>query len=113
MKVVVGKEQIEKYPRYKETDEGWIGEIPEHWDIKKLKLIFTEKKIKHNYQLSCGAISFGRVVVKDDEKIPLSTKASYQEVLCGEFLINPLNLNYDLISLRIALSDINVVVSSG
>jgi type I restriction enzyme, S subunit len=31
----------------------------------------------------------------------------------GEFLINPLNLNYDLISLRIALSRINVVVSSG
>ena len=52
-------------------------------------------------------------MVKNDEKIPFSTKASYQEVLNGEFLINPLNLNYDLISLRIALSYIDVVVSSG
>ena len=31
----------------------------------------------------------------------------------GEFLINPLNLNYDLKSLRIGLSDLDVVVSSG
>ncbi|HHX0555810.1 restriction endonuclease subunit S [Haemophilus influenzae] len=34
-------------------------------------------------------------------------------MLKGEFLINPLNLNYDLISLRIALSEIDVVVSAG
>lgn len=63
--------------------------------------------------LNSGAISFGKVVAKDDDKILQSTKASYQEVLTGEFLINPLNLNYDLISLRIALSEINVVVSAG
>jgi type I restriction enzyme S subunit len=63
--------------------------------------------------LNSGAISFGEVVKKDDEKILGSTKASYQEVLTGEFLINPLNLNYDLISLRIALSKIDVVVSAG
>ena len=31
----------------------------------------------------------------------------------GEFLVNPLNLNYDLKSLRIGLSDIDVVVSAG
>jgi type I restriction enzyme, S subunit len=104
---------IAKYPAYKDSGEYWIEEIPEHWEVKKLKLLFYEKKIKHNPELSCGAISFGNVVTKDDEKIPFSTKASYQEVLKGEFLINPLNLNYDLISLRIALSYIDVVVSSG
>lgn len=43
--------------------------------------------------------------------IPPATKASYQEVLKGEYLINPINLNYDLKSLRTALSEINVCVS--
>ncbi len=101
------------YPVYKDSEEPWIAEIPKHWGIKKLKLIFSEKKIKTNPELNCGSISFGKVIIKNDEKIPISTKASYQEVLKGEFLINPLNLNYDLISLRIALSYIDVVVSSG
>jgi len=102
-----------KYSDYKESGEYWMGDVPKHWYIRKLKHLFYEKKITHNPALNCGSISFGKVVYKDDEKIPLSTKASYQEVLKGEFLINPLNLNYDLISLRIALSDKNVVVSSG
>lgn len=104
---------VKPYLEYKNSGEAWIAEIPKHWEIKKLKLIFSEKNLKTNPELNCGSISYGKVVVKNDEKIPFSTKASYQEVLNGEFLINPLNLNYDLISLRIALSYIEVVVSSG
>lgn len=102
-----------KYEVYKDSGEGWISKVPEHWEVKKLKHIFFEKKHTQNMSLNCGSISFGKVVTKDDDKIPHSTKASYQEVLSGEFLINPLNLNYDLISLRIGLSEIDVVVSAG
>lgn len=102
-----------KYEAYKDSGEYWMGEIPSDWELKRLKHLFYEKKITHNPELNCGSISFGKVVYKDDDKIPYSTKASYQEVLDGEYLINPLNLNYDLISLRIALSDKDVVVSSG
>ncbi|WP_198517116.1 restriction endonuclease subunit S [Tenacibaculum sp. SZ-18] len=107
------KNTFQKYSGYKDSGEYWLGEIPDYWEAKKLKHLFSEKKITHNPNLGCGAISFGEVITKDDDKIPESTKASYQEVLEGEFLVNPLNLNYDLKSLRIALSKINVVVSSG
>ncbi|MDN3689052.1 restriction endonuclease subunit S [Cyclobacterium jeungdonense] len=113
MNLTATKITFQKYPAYKGSGEYWMGEIPEHWEIKKLKHIFKEKKKVTNPSLGCGSISFGKVVFKDDEKIPEATKASYQEVLAGEYLVNPLNLNYDLISLRIGLSDINVVVSSG
>jgi type I restriction enzyme S subunit len=104
---------FKKYDAYKDSGEGWIGLIPEHWEIVKLKHLFNEKRHKKNMSLNSGSISFGEVVYKDDEKITEATKASYQEVLKGEFLVNPLNLNYDLISLRIALSKIDVVVSAG
>ncbi len=98
---------------YCQTNIPWIGDIPTDWSLKKLKHIFTEKKSTKNPKLSSGSISFGKVIYKDDKKITESTKDSYQEVLEGEFLINPLNLNYDLKSLRIGLSRINVVVSQG
>lgn len=113
MEVATRKTAFPTYSEYKESGEYWMGDIPEHWDLKKLKHVFQEKKKVTNPSLNCGSISFGKVVYKDDEKVPESTKASYQEVLAGEYLVNPLNLNYDLISLRIGLSDINVVVSSG
>jgi type I restriction enzyme S subunit len=106
-------QKLQQYSKYKVSRESWLGEIPEHWEEKKFKHIFSEKKKSTNIELNCGSISFGKVVYKDDEKVPESTKRSYQVLSKGDFLINPLNLNYDLISLRIALSDKDVVVSSG
>ena len=102
-------------PNVEMKDSGieWIDEIPKHYSLQKIKYLFSEKKSKSNLELNSGSISFGQVVYKDDESILESTKESYQEVLEGEFLINPLNLNYDLKSLRIAKSKINVVVSQG
>ncbi len=113
MQVKEERKQQQKYSAYKNSETEWLGEIPEHWELKRFKHIFKEKKITHDASLNCGSISFGKVVYKDDEKVPVSTKKSYQVLNKGEFLINPLNLNYDLISLRIGLSDKDVVVSSG
>jgi type I restriction enzyme S subunit len=31
------------YPKYKDSDIEWLGEIPEHWDIQKLKYIATTR----------------------------------------------------------------------
>lgn len=104
---------LEKYPAYKDSKIEWIGDIPEHWNVIRVKHILFEKKKTHNVNLNCGSISFGKVVLKDDEKIPYETKKAYQVVEKGNFLVNPLNLNYDLKSLRIALSELDVVVSSG
>jgi len=101
------------YPKYKDSGVPWVGKIPKEWKMKKLKHVFSEKKITHDPTLPCGSISFGKVIEKPDEKIPISTKASYQVLNKGEFLINPLNLNYDVKSLRIGLSNKDVVVSSG
>lgn len=113
MEATVAKATFQKYSDYQDSGEYWIGLIPKHWEIKKLKHVFQEKKKVTNPNLSCGSISFGKVIYKADEKVTEATKASYQEVLAGEYLVNPLNLNYDLVSLRIGLSEINVVVSSG
>ena len=35
--------KLEKYSSYKDSGVEWIGEIPEHWEIKKLKFIIKNK----------------------------------------------------------------------
>ena len=90
-----------------------MKEVPTNWTSIKFKQVLLHKTKTTNHGLNCGSISFGNVVYKDNDKIPEETRASYQEVLEGEFLINPLNLNFDLKSLRTALSTLNVVVSTG
>jgi type I restriction enzyme S subunit len=101
------------YPKYINSGVAWMGDVPEHWVPIRFKHRLLEKKKVSNSGLDAGSISFGRVIFKVAENLAPETKASYQEVLAGEFLINPLNMNYDLLSLRTALSAIDVVVSTG
>ena len=105
--------KYEVYPSYRDSGVVWMKEVPEEWTSIKFKQVLTHKSKTTNHTLDCGSISFGNVVYKDNDKIPEETRAAYQEVLSGEFLINPLNLNFDLKSLRTALSTLNVVVSTG
>ncbi len=48
---------MKKYPKYKDSGIPWIGEIPAHWEVKRLGLLgsFTssgiDKKIKENEEL--------------------------------------------------------------
>lgn len=101
------------YSSYKESGVAWLGDVPRHWEPLRFKHALYEKKKTLNPDLRAGSISFGRVIYKNTETLSSETKDSYQEVLSGEFLINPLNMNYDLLSLRTGLSSINVVVSTG
>ena len=101
------------YEEYRDSGIPWMGEVPSHWQSLKLKHFLEEKRKTANPSLEAGSISFGSVVYKNAESLAAETKASYQEVLPGEFLVNPLNLNFDLKSLRTALSGIEVVVSTG
>src|SRR5665213_3891035 len=42
MDVVIDKMQIEKYPVYKDSGVDWLGKIPEHWNTKRIKHLFSE-----------------------------------------------------------------------
>jgi type I restriction enzyme S subunit len=101
------------YESYLNSSAVWYKQKPAHWECERFKHNFIEKKKRSAVHLPAGAISFGRVLYKNEENLSHDTKDSYQEVLAGEFLINPLNLNFDLKSLRTAISNIDVVVSTG
>ena len=30
---------MKPYPKYKPSDIQWLGDIPEHWEVKKLKYV--------------------------------------------------------------------------
>lgn len=49
------------YSKYKVCDISWIDEIPEHWDIRKIKYTFTERSEKNrpDEQILCATQSQG------------------------------------------------------
>lgn len=97
----------------KNSEINWVGFIPKDWSIQRLEKIFTKKPKKTgNLNLPTISLSFGKVVLKKSEILE-ETHAAYQEVKPNNILINPLNLNFDLKSLRIGVSKIHGCASSG
>ena len=37
---------MERYPSYKPSGVKWLGEIPSHWEVKRLASYFTERRVK-------------------------------------------------------------------
>jgi type I restriction enzyme, S subunit len=42
MNQTVTKATFQKYPAYKDSGVEWLGEIPEHWDLRRFKYLFKE-----------------------------------------------------------------------
>lgn len=77
MKGTLEKTEKAKYPVYKDSGVEWLGEIPEHWEIKKLKHIsdsFPSNVDKH-----------GKV---NEKQVRL---CNYTDVYKNEFISNEMN----------------------
>lgn len=37
---------MEKYSSYKDSGVHWLGEIPSHWSLRKMKYTFVERSQK-------------------------------------------------------------------
>ena len=35
----IGRERYKPYPAYKDSGVAWLGEIPAHWEIRRLKYV--------------------------------------------------------------------------
>jgi type I restriction enzyme S subunit len=37
---------LKPYPKYKDSGQAWIGQVPEHWEIQRLKYLLHEVDIR-------------------------------------------------------------------
>lgn len=96
-------------PQAKMKDSGvsWIGEVPEHWEIKRIASAFTENRTlnsnmeyKEAYKFNYGSLVRKDVNVNPDELE--ETYSKYTIINPDDIVINGLNLNYDFVSMRVA-----------
>ncbi|MCI7089685.1 MAG: restriction endonuclease subunit S [Prevotella sp.] len=107
---------MEKYERYKDSGVKWIGEIPEHWGMYKLKYLFKLNKNK-NIGNKCNTIlslSYGKIKIKKDlnEGLTPESYESYQLLSTGDIVIRSTDLQNDHTSLRTGLVKIEGAITS-
>ncbi|AZD35299.1 Type I restriction-modification system, specificity subunit S [Pseudomonas chlororaphis subsp. aurantiaca] len=99
------------YRVYKDSEVQWIGNVPEHWDICRLRnIFFIKKRIAGNLGLDVLSITNKGVKIKDIESGDgqlSSDYSKYQLVMKGDFAMN----HMDLITGYVDISDFNGVTS--
>ena len=95
--------------QYKDSGIEWIGKIPEGWKMLPLAIFFAENSKPNSDLGSVNALQFkyGEIIQKPSNGKDLSEKdcellEKYTVVAPDDIVVNGLNLNYDLKSLRIA-----------
>ena len=131
------KKAIEEYKKYKQSlitetvtkgldenvemkDSGieWIGEIPEHWGLERLKYSFLEHKSKNigNKEKNVLSLSYGNIVkrnIKDNFGLLPESFESYNIVKPGVIVLRLTDLQNDKKSWRVGISkQIGIITSA-
>lgn len=108
---------MEKYSEYKDSGVQWLGEIPCHWNEKRISSQFTGDVECNKDFLYKRAFKFnyGSLVPKNEIGDPEEYRdvyVKYSIVKPGDVLVNGLNLNYDFVSQRIACAPADGIITS-
>jgi type I restriction enzyme S subunit len=94
------------YPTYKSTSIPWLPEMPEHWDLIGLNLLFRDNKNKNKGMVESLvlSLSYGNIIRKQREEnfglIPVSFE-TYQILEPGYIVMRLTDLQNDKRSLRV------------
>jgi type I restriction enzyme S subunit len=105
------------YPKYKPSGVEWLGDIPEHWEVKPLFALATERgeSNKGLVEKNLLSLSYGRIKRKDisarEGLLPESFE-TYQIVHKGDLVFRLTDLQNDKRSLRSGLVEETGIITS-
>lgn len=108
---------MKRYDKYKESGIPWIGNNPEHWEVRMLSQLSQEyfvsnKDIKHQNLLS---LSYGRIIQKKidtTEGLLPASYDTYQVIRRENIVLRLTDLQNDHKSLRVGLSMQEGIITS-
>jgi type I restriction enzyme S subunit len=98
-------EDLKPYPQYKDSGLPWLGQVPEHWEIRPASGAFSPIRERNTgmKEKTVLSLSYGRIVVKPAGKLHGLVPESfdtYQIVNPGVTVIRTTDLQNDKTSLR-------------
>ncbi len=109
--------EFKQYPSYKKSGVEWLGDVPEHWNLKRFGYLFDENKKKNIglKETNVLSLSYGNIKEKniDDNKglLPESFE-TYQIIEPNNIVFRFTDLQNDKRSLRSAISKYHGIITS-
>lgn len=99
---------VPRYSKYKQSGVVWLGDVPEHWDVKPFFAVAKERDEPNTGMIEDNllSLSYGRIIQKNiddnDGLLPASFE-TYQIVHAGDIVFRLTDLQNDQRSLRTAI----------
>ena len=108
---------MKRYDQYIDSGIRWIGQMPEHWKLKRTAIMFTENRMKNSKYEFKHAMKFnyGNLIPKNEQGDVSEFRETYEAYTIinkDDIAINCLNLNYDFVSQRVAISPQKGIITS-
>lgn len=92
----MNKNKVENYTSYKHSGEDWIGDLPEHWELKRFKYLFSEineRSVSGDEDLLSvshytGVTKRSDGLIEGDLLTNASTLEGYKKVYKGDLVSN-------------------------
>ena len=102
-----GEMKLNRYPNYKPTGIAWLPEVPEGWEVRKVRQLAREGKTKNkgNVEKNVLSLSYGHIIRKKEVYSGLvpTDFATYQIVEKDYVVLRLTDLQNDHKSLRCGL----------
>ena len=80
---------MKRYPKYKDSGIQWLGQIPEHWDTKKIAELFTERREKvSDKEYPALSVSKAGVTPQLESAVKTDNGDNRKKVCEGDFVVN-------------------------
>jgi len=99
---------LKPYPKYKESGLAWLGQVPEHWELRPAFGAFAPNHERNRgmKEKTVLSLSYGRIIIKPPEKlhglVPESFE-TYQIINPGDIILRTTDLQNDHTSLRVGM----------
>jgi len=78
-----------RYPKYKDSGVEWLGQVPEHWDVKRIGYYFVERREKvSDKDFPALSVTKSGIVPQLDTAAKSDDGDNRKKVLKGDFVIN-------------------------
>lgn len=78
-----------RYPEYKESGVEWLGEVPGHWEVKRIGYYFSERREKvSDTDYAPLSVTMGGIVPQIETAAKTDDSDNRKKVCVGDFVIN-------------------------
>lgn len=80
---------MKRYPKYKDSGIQWLGQIPEHWETRKIAELFTERREKvSDKDFPALSVSKAGITPQLETAVKTDNGDNRKKVCEGDFVVN-------------------------